>query len=462
MPKVGKLEKVQSPSPERRVTPRWMEASLLKQGVKSEKIDTKPENQWFNSGKKGGKSVKSLNRKANQMVKKDAMARALMGYSMNNGSKNLMAYVSLLDCSCRVLVNKKSSLKFQKRCGQRICDVCNSIRQAKMVELMLPVLREIEDVGMLVLTQSSKELLGVKDPEVIRKFATDMFKELDLIKRTFDYRFGRKPDTIDSMEANPEGWKYDKKTGKSLGWRPTNPHINLVGRYQDLKWIKQEWLNRQATRERKEINQELTHTRKTENEEELISSLKELVKYPIKTVNSPHRKNKKEQDGELSEPDELSLSGVDILVSAFTRFRRVRSSGMFYNVGKSIEKISEEDIENIDLVSQEYYDIPFDGVSEDLVELPDGSFIPEFIELPEYRWCNNSQNWKYKSVLDGKEYYLIPNRKKIDYKLKIYDSREKPPFEKIVQQEVVDSCRVFSENQRRENSEKRINRKLKM
>jgi len=358
----------------------------------------------------GVKSVKSLERKRLQMVVKGAMVAPLLDYANKVGSPNLPEYIAVSGCSRSINQEPGNKLKASYRCGSRLCLVCNTIRQEKAVELYLPVLRQIDRVGFLVLTHSSKHLEGA-DSSQVREHVKRLTKELASITRAFARVNERTPDYLMSIEANPEGWKKDKKTERTY-WAPCNPHINLVGRYSDLEAIRNEWIARSSIEFRDPQNQRLEEKGTSEK------CLRECIKYPLKVFLNPPKSEGGRALGKMN------VRGVDVLVSAFKGLRRVRQSGLFYAVKDEGDKISQADISELDLQAQSYNDLPTTGESDELVVQWDGSLLPSSTEMVVYTWNDKLQNWFFTSLITGEKYALVPGSWLLSFSVLSYSGKD--------------------------------------
>ena len=371
------------------------------------------------TGGRVGRSVVSLAKKQRQMVKKTALAVRLLEYGNQVNSPNVPSYALMYVCSRSVEQLPGESggylLSFTKRCGHRLCPVCNSIRQEKGVELYMPVLRQLSSPASLVLTQSSKELLGASSSS-IREFIKDMTRELEAISKAFSRQFARRPNYLMTLEANPEGWKRDKKT-KSIYWGPTNPHMNFVGDYDDLAWIREEWLKRSKPgRDRFPLNQKLKVKGRVDNK------LRELIKYPLKCFTKGFRETKL-STGEVVERGEVSIERLDTLVSAFRGLRRIRQSGIFYAVKDESDKVDTAHIDELDLTAQVYNDVPTTGQGKEVQQF-DGSFVPSYTESVVYVWDDVKRNWMFRSWYQDTEVSLVPGPPPKKFVLSVYYSKD--------------------------------------
>ena len=108
----------------------------------------------------------------------------------------------------------------------------------------------------------------------------------------------------------------------------------------------------------------------------------------------------------------VSLDGIDVLVSAMKRTRRVRMYGIYAGLTEKLKQVEQKNIEELDLERQQYFDIPVKDTG-DVVTLKNyrGEIIgnvPEYVRKIEWEWSDEHSTHIWIDKDDGKLWYLYP------------------------------------------------------
>lgn len=200
-----------------------------------------------------------------------------------------------------------------KYCGTRICNTCNRIRMANLIDGYSPVLQKYSDLQFMTLTIPNCS--GPDLPLTISSMGKSFVKLLDRLRKR-----GVHPDGLRKLEIT-----YNVKRSDY------HPHYHLIVSGHDVaKMILSEWLQLNPTSDIKA--QDIRPV--------TAGSLKELFKYTAKVVSTVNGKQV------------IILDAVDTIIRALRGRRIIQPFG-------EIRKHIADDIEEVDKLQSDRYDIPY-------------------------------------------------------------------------------------------------------
>ena len=271
----------------------------------------------------GTRSVQSLKKQAIKILYRNVMISPLIDYAKKVNSPNFTQYWKILQCSTTLQQSQNKYLTPTHRCGSRLCSICANIRTAKTIEKVYPLFDLNKDCGYLTLTRANKDLRGAS-PEKLRDVVLDMYCQLSKIRQRAKRKFGN-IDGVITLELEQETYKRKKETGE-LYFGYYNPHFNIIGQMEHLKFIREELLKLIICGEQNQKLQPILP-------DNLKSSLLELLKYTMKGITN------------YKKASFINLEAVDTITTALKGKRRLITWGCFYK--KNIEKIEEAAIADL-------------------------------------------------------------------------------------------------------------------
>lgn len=200
-----------------------------------------------------------------------------------------------------------------KYCKTRICNTCNRIRMANLIDGYTPVLEKYSDLQFLTLTIPNVSASELRTG--ITSMGKSFVKLLDRLRKR-----GIHPDGLRKLEITYNARRKDY-----------HPHYHLIVSGCDVaKIIRDEWLK---------INPG-TDIRAQDIRPVTTGALKELFKYTAKVVTKINGKQV------------IVLHAVDTIIRALYNRRIIQPFG-------EIRKFIAEDIEEIDELQSDSYNIPY-------------------------------------------------------------------------------------------------------
>lgn len=353
-----------------------------------------------------GVSVQSLARQAWKIAKRNAIVSPLLDYARAIDSPNQLEYVAALSCCTNLVQTENTYLKPKNhRCGSRLCNICNNIRTAKLIEQFLPKVDISKKWGLLVLTRSNTALEDA-DKETLSKAIDDYYHKIAIIKQRAKRKF-KELDTIITFEIQGEGFKQRKENG-SFYWASFHPHINVFGNVEVLQFIKDNWieLNEKDGYKLTEVNQRLNVLdesyckKKNKTLPEMVRhSLMEIIKYTTKGLTN------------FKNGHSVNVRALDIIISSMKARRRVMASGVFFN--KKVESVEVLPIDVLDLSKISYKDLVIKDTGP-LVSLENykGEHVvnvPQFIKTVNWIYRASIVNYVYVDEW-GVEHLLLKHK----------------------------------------------------
>lgn len=245
---------------------------------------------------------------------------------VQNTDKDLMrTYTNMYNCG-RIIIKKPDGSLERSYCKNRLCLVCNAIRQMVLKQTYEPVLKAWES-DMYMITLTIKNIRGKK----LKKALKTMLKTFVQIKEKLRKRHQRNPDEYQKFEG------LRKMEITSLRPDDYHPHFHIIVRgAENSEILVKEWLNRC----KRHKNGLVTDAKAQQIDKADIKSTKELFKYFTKIISNGQ--GKKDKDGNREKQTNRTIN-IDRLDHIFKSIRGMRTFQPYgFKISDYVEQEEEE------------------------------------------------------------------------------------------------------------------------